>query len=99
MTEQYQVVGKRDGVSVLERFEYQPWIDGRLILVINPVRWRQIDQSWTSGRLLVVLERRTDGATFTVPVYRSIAQLRACTRVTRGPRRLYRGDDTDRQGV
>lgn len=96
VTEHYRVVGKCDGVAVLERFEYHPWIDGHLILVINPVHWRQVDQSKTTGRLLVVLERRIDGATFTVPVYRSIAQLRARTRVTREPRRLYHDEPEPR---
>lgn len=89
-----QIVGKLDGVAVLERFSYHSH-DDRFILVINPVHWRQVDQSTKSGRLLVDLERLSDGALFTVPVYRTLAQLRARTRITREPRRLYREQKED----
>lgn len=86
---EYQVVGRSDIGAVLARFNYEPYVDGHWMLTTNPLEYSTLATFDEGGRRYVTLERSVDRAIFTVPVFRSIAQLRAYTRITREPRRLY----------
>lgn len=86
--EQYRVLGFRDECPVLGTFEYHPYVDGQLILVIRPDVYYSKGYHTNDGRLMLGVVRRQDAALFTVPVFRTLAQLRARTRVTREPRRV-----------
>lgn len=92
--EKLTVIGNRGGQSVLGIVTYRPW-NGQYILDVHPDVYTALREMEIDGHWIVELLRIADDARFTVPVFRTIAQLRARTRVTREPRRLYHDEETE----